>query len=131
MRNQITTCSIDDCNKPAWYHGWCNAHYLRWRRYGDPLLGSPNYILRYWARVDPCRTDGCYLWLGLTNQRGYGRIKLKGLNLAHHFLAGHPPPGMEWDHLCRTPACVSPEHLELVTHRENVKRHFAWKKLQR
>ena len=28
----------------------------------------------------------------------------------------------ELDHLCRTPACVNPEHLESVTHRENTAR---------
>lgn len=32
------------------------------------------------------------------------------------------PPGLEPDHLCKNRACVRPDHLELVTHRENVLR---------
>ena len=30
-------CSIDGCERPAATRGWCNAHYIRWRRSGDPL----------------------------------------------------------------------------------------------
>jgi len=29
-------CSIDDCDKPVKYRGWCLAHYKRWYKYGDP-----------------------------------------------------------------------------------------------
>lgn len=33
------TCSIDGCEKKLAARGWCNAHYLRWRNHGDPLVG--------------------------------------------------------------------------------------------
>lgn len=33
-------CAIAKCNKPHRSLGWCEAHYRRWRRYGDPL-GQP------------------------------------------------------------------------------------------
>jgi hypothetical protein len=29
-------CSIDGCGKPHKAHGWCQMHYFRWRRTGDP-----------------------------------------------------------------------------------------------
>jgi len=32
------------------------------------------------------------------------------------------PQGLELDHLCRVSHCVRPEHLEAVTHAENVRR---------
>lgn len=32
------------------------------------------------------------------------------------------PAGMELDHLCRNPTCINPNHIEAVTHRENVLR---------
>lgn len=37
-------------------------------------------------------------------------------------IKGAIPSGMSLDHLCRNPACVNPDHLEIVTHRENVLR---------
>ena len=30
-------CSIEGCTNPFRCKGFCNAHYLRWRKYGDPL----------------------------------------------------------------------------------------------
>lgn len=78
--------------------------------------------LRFWSKVDPCRTDGCALWVGAT-RRGYGELHVKdGLLAAHHFLVGKPPEGLQYDHLCRVRACVWPEHLEAVTSRENTRR---------
>ena len=35
---------------------------------------------------------------------------------------GTVPDGLELDHLCRTRNCVRPDHLEPVTHRENIVR---------
>lgn len=35
---------------------------------------------------------------------------------------GPIPPGKQLDHLCRNRLCVSPNHLEMVTHKENQKR---------
>lgn len=32
------------------------------------------------------------------------------------------PDGMDVDHLCRNPSCVRPEHLEVVTRAENIRR---------
>ncbi len=45
--------------------------------------------------------------------------------LAHHFLVGRPPDGFEWDHLCFMRHCVRPDHLELVTRKENIARQRA------
>ncbi len=35
---------------------------------------------------------------------------------------GPIPEGLELDHLCRVRHCVNPDHLEAVTHRENIRR---------
>lgn len=29
------SCSVDDCDRPAWSRGWCPAHYSRWRKKGS------------------------------------------------------------------------------------------------
>lgn len=34
-------CSIDGCEAPTVGRGWCNRHYLRWSKYGDPTAGGP------------------------------------------------------------------------------------------
>lgn len=34
-------CSIPDCGKPRFGREWCNAHYTRWHRHGDPLGSTP------------------------------------------------------------------------------------------
>lgn len=31
-------CAIDGCTRPHFARGWCNTHYYRWRRHGDPLV---------------------------------------------------------------------------------------------
>ena len=48
------TCSIEGCDSPVAGRGWCNAHWLRWQRFGDPLavLLGP-----WWPEI--CRVDGC------------------------------------------------------------------------
>lgn len=41
-------CSIDGCPGPVVGRGWCNKHYQRWTRTGDPtkLLGRDNIVRR-------------------------------------------------------------------------------------
>lgn len=75
--------------------------------------------------IDP--ETGCWIWCGQLNNQGYGRVSIDGKrHLAHRlmyrFLVGPLLAGMELDHLCRRPACVNPEHLEVVDGRENVRR---------
>ncbi len=40
---------------------------------------------------------------------------------------GPIPDGLSIDHLCRVPPCVNPDHLEAVSHTENVRRGKAAK----
>ena len=50
---------------------------------------------------------------------GHGRY---GHRDAYEAAKGPIPDGLEIDHLCRNRACINPDHLEAVTHRENVRR---------
>src|SRR5699024_2450602 len=63
----------------------------------------------------------CWIWQGRIDPKGYGRL---GWTLAHRLVfereVGPIPPERELDHLCRERSCVNPEHLEPVTHKENV-----------
>lgn len=80
---------------------------------------------RFWKKVEK-HEDGCWYWRA-HRVRGYGRINVSGKIRAAHVVAyewyhGPIPPGMEIDHRCRHTDCVNPNHLEAVTHAENVRR---------
>jgi hypothetical protein len=70
----------------------------------------------------------CWLWTGPTSEFGYGSTTptRPGSRVAHRLsyltFVGPIPDGMQIDHLCRTPACFNPEHLEAVTPRINTLR---------
>ena len=66
---------------------------------------------------------GCWLWQGGRTTAGYSRFRGEyGHRWSHRFFIGEIPAGLEIDHLCGIRNCVNPEHLEAVTHRENVMR---------
>lgn len=70
----------------------------------------------------------CIEWVAATDGRGYGclgvlgRKKMKAHQFAFVEFRGPVPSGFELDHLCRNTACANHNHLEAVTHRENVLR---------
>jgi HNH endonuclease len=83
--------------------------------------------LRYVLAATGYKTD-CWLWQLAKNPSGYGVVGIAAgkTALAHRAYYeerfGPVPEGMELDHLCRVRACVNPEHLEPVTHTENLRR---------
>lgn len=71
--------------------------------------------------------DGCWIWQGAKNDRGYPQVRVNGTTgYAHRYyylaLIGPIPSGLELDHLCRTRLCCNPQHLEPVSRAENVRR---------
>ena len=77
--------------------------------------------------VEPPSDSPCWLWQGCTTTRGYGLIAICGKSklahrLAYELFKGPIPEGLELDHLCRVRNCCNPDHLEAVTHEENVRR---------
>lgn len=87
-------------------------------------------IDRFMDRVQPEPNSGCWLWTGAAANTGYGTFspsqKRDEKVLAHrwsyqHFI-GEIADAMVIDHLCRVRCCVNPEHMEVVTRGENVRR---------
>ena len=69
----------------------------------------------------------CTLWEGAVQSRGYGSLKIGGKSMLAHRRAwevarGPIPEGMTIDHLCRQKLCVNPDHMEVVTRGENLRR---------
>lgn len=91
---------------------------------------SSTILERFWAKVEKSQEpDGCWIWKGTHNGKGYGKIGKRGHNLqayAHRvswlIANGAIPDGLEVLHNCPTgdnPKCVNPAHLFLGTHQEN------------
>jgi len=74
--------------------------------------------------IDP--DSGCWEFNGC-NAGGYGQLSIQGVffyahRLAYELFIGPIPTGRELDHLCRNRCCCNPEHLEAVTHQQNMAR---------
>lgn len=46
-------CTVNGCSRPCFGHGFCNAHYKRWRKTGDP---GPAKII---GKRGNCTVPGC------------------------------------------------------------------------
>lgn len=87
-------------------------------------------IERFMAKVHFV-IGGCWEWQGARDPNGYGRFGDENRKsvLAHRwsygYFKGPIPWGLHVDHLCFTPSCVNPMHLEAVTPLVNTRRAFA------
>lgn len=82
---------------------------------------------RFWNKVDKRGDDECWLWTASDNGLGYGCFwngerQTYAHRFAYELLVGPIPKGLHLDHLCRTPSCVNPAHLEPVTAQINLLR---------
>ncbi len=86
-------------------------------------------LFRTKYRIDE---SGCWIWLTAKNKRSYGqfsfqlgdgtRKRTRAHRLSYELVHGPIPDGLHIDHLCCTPACCNPAHLEPVTSAENTRR---------
>lgn len=87
--------------------------------YPEPRLERQRYM--GWVVAE----NGCHLWTGSTNEKGYGHVQDAGRVRRVHRVryereVGPVPAGMELDHTCSVRHCCNPAHLRPVTHRTNL-----------
>lgn len=121
-------CTIEGCGGKYLARGFCNKHYRRWRRNGDPLKANRFYgeATRFLQEVAlPYASDECLLWpfskrpYSLVNIGNYERVA------AHRLICeavhGKPPSDKHGAlHTCNNARCVNSRHLYWGTQKDNV-----------
>lgn len=128
------TCSFEGCDRAGYARTYCEGHYAQSRRRRDGVLtplGQQTAKFRgtdderFDARVAPRDENGCALWVGSRNRRGYGWFTPRGsVKKPAHRWAYERAHGSVGDlvvmHSCDNPSCVALDHLSAGTHGENM-----------
>jgi len=97
---------------------------------GTPLRFLPGHQNRKRVRVieeDRGRITPCRIWQLAKDKDGYGVEYVRGKMVHAHRaeyerVHGEIEDGLEVDHKCSERACIAVDHLEVVSHAENVRR---------
>jgi HNH endonuclease len=78
---------------------------------------------KFWSNIE--KTGSCWLWTAAITHEGYGSLTINNLKIyAHRFSyelhCGIIPGDLTVDHVCRVRRCVNPDHLRLLSARDNV-----------
>lgn len=123
----VVICAVEGCERRVLARGFCNSHYKRLMRHGDPQGGGAprgrELETRFWGRV--AQGEGCWIWQGATIPRGYGMVRAGGrMQLSHRvawMLTNGDPGESQVLHTCDVRLCVNPDHLYLGDHAQNMR----------
>ncbi|AYN59060.1 HNH endonuclease [Arthrobacter phage Ryan] len=80
------TCKADGCTRGGRIRkGWCDPHYRRWLRHGDPNAGRDfahrvfDFATRLMSRYEVDAATVCWTWTGTLTTGGYGQIARDGV----------------------------------------------------
>lgn len=88
-----------------------------------PPYPKSDFLSHFFTKVR--KTDSCWLWLAGKDWDGYGiywvhKRSVRAHRWIYEQLKEAVPAHLVIDHLCKTPACVNPDHMRVVTNGENV-----------
>ena len=82
---------------------------------------------RFMEKVEIIPISGCWIWMGATDQHGYGCMTVNWKNVRAHRFSLSVLGGVDLEtekldalHRCDTPSCVNPNHLFAGTAQVNV-----------
>jgi hypothetical protein len=122
-------CKVKGCNNQATRRGWCNMHYIRWQRHGNPVAGktfdgAPSKFLC--EKVLTYIEKACLIWPFSKNAKGYATIKVDGKTVTvsrivcEHVYGPAPTSTHQAAHSCKkNKGCVNKKHLRWATPSEN------------
>jgi len=134
-------CSVDYCERKHASKGFCDFHYRRWRRSGDPHFSTVNShagtpVERFHQKYT-IKDSGCWDWNGSARvsgqsdkpsygKRKYGRMFVDNKTISAHRYSyqihkGEIAKGMFVLHKCDNTLCVNPDHLFLGSHEDNMR----------
>jgi hypothetical protein len=131
VREQSTKLCECGCGEPAPLasqtmksRGWVKGEPIRFIHGHHPRGKTRWFWGDHLYTVTDCgHPTPCWIWNGCHDHAGYGSSRRGKPHRVSWVLTNGPvPDGLELDHLCRQRSCCNPDHLEAVTHLENVRR---------
>jgi hypothetical protein len=88
-------------------------------------LEGGTLIDRFNSKWKENKETGCHEWTAQKKTQGYGRFCFEGKRVGAHRVAwqlanGPIPDGLQLHHKCGNKGCVNPDHLEMVTQKQNM-----------
>jgi hypothetical protein len=86
-------------------------------------IAKKDAVGRFMSKVKKT-SNGCWIWQAFKQNDGYSRFTFMGRSMVGHrasyqIFKGELDPEKHIHHVCNTPSCVNPEHLEQISPQEN------------